>query len=451
MVRGMPKHQVTIIPQDKYDISEIALKIGDYFDKNNFNFQEKTILLKPSFVLPISDETKTLSTNTHVNRIAGVAKSLSDRGAMKEKRSEKYEIEKRVAKSLSDRGAMKVLIAENRTLGTARYAFEMVNIKKVVKDIQNVKFCYLDEKSKKRIAIKDPFIPNHIIKYPKLLLEDQIDYFISLPKLKGNNYAELSLSVKNNFGLISKKERLKYHDDRLHEHLADLELIRQPDIIVTDAIISGQGNGPSETDPVETGMLIVGTNCLAVDITCCYLIGKNPKEIRHLRLLSERDIGPLDIHDIDIINKEDLDLKKTYFIMPDLNLNVFPDMKVYKGEGLCNPGCIAFIRGYLDAYGRNLGWDVLSGLTIIVGNNGEISKEELKKLEKKKTIVYGECAKKYKKYGVYLKGCPPDYVKAIYTISKRTNLPPSPYSKYMSNTKFLKYWLIHLLQRIFRF
>jgi len=105
----------------------------------------------------------------------------------------------------------------------------------------------------------------------------------------------------------------------------------------------------------------------------------------------------------------------------------------------------------LDSYGKNLGWDVLSGMTIIVGKDLDIPEEELKKLEKKKTIVYGECAKKFKKYGVYFKGCPPDYIIAFFKLSLQTKLPNNPYFQYVSYPKFVKTWLIYLLQRVFRF
>ena len=423
----MSQYKVAIIPQENYDRFEIADKIGTYLDDQNIDFSNKSIFLKPSFVFPVSDLDKTISINTHVALVAGVVRAFSERGARK------------------------IFIAEHRTMGRARYAFAMVGIKEAVEGIKNVKFCYLDEKRTQRVVIKNPFIKDNEIKYPKMLLDGTVDYFVSLPKLKGNNYAGITLSIKNNLGLISKKERLKHHDDLLHEHLADITLIRQPDLVITDAVVSGEGNGPAETDPVKTNMLIVSENCLAADITCCYLVEKDPREIRHIRLLSERGIGPLDINEVEISNKDYLDSKRKKFNEPDLNLNVHPGLKIYKGKNICNQGCVAFIRSYLDSYGRGLGWDVLSGMTIIVGKDHEIPDEELKKLDKKKTIVYGECAKTYKKYGVYFEGCPPDYIKAIFNISLKTKLPNSPYFQYISYPKLIKTWIIYLLQRVFRF
>lgn len=419
--------QVTIIPQENYDKSEIASKIGIYFDQAGYNFKEKTVLIKPSFVFAIGDAERTLSTNTNVGLVSGVAQALSIRGASK------------------------ILIAEDRTIGPARYAFYMINIKKTVNGIKNVKMCYLDEKKKVKVAVNNPFIPNHIIKYPKLLIDDTVDFFISLPKLKANIFADITLSIKNNLGLISKKERLKFHDDRLHMHLADIALIRQPDLIITDAIVSGEGQGPYETTNVYTNMLVVGTNCLAVDVICCYLMDQNPSEIEHLKILHERGIGPLNINDIDIKNKNYLDTKKKKFKMPDINLEMSPSIKVYLGKKSCQAGCLGMIRTFLDGYSKKQGWDSLGELNLILGENIEIPKNELDKLNKKHTIVYGDCAKAYKKYGIYFKGCPPDYVKALLKISLKSSLGKSPWFEYFSPWNYVKAWMVHILQKIFRF
>jgi len=87
-------------------------------------------------------------------------------------------------------------------------------------------------------------------------------------------------------------------------------------------------------------------------------------------------------------------------------------------------------------------------MTIIVGNDLEIPEGDLQKLEKRKTIVYGDCVEIYKDYGVFFKGCPPDYVKAMFKISSRTALPNIPYFKYVSYPKFLTTWIVHLFHRL---
>ncbi len=427
----MSEYKVLIIPQKGYYKSQIALKLMEYFDKNGLEFEGKTVLLKPSFVLPVKNPQMALAVDTHNILIAGVAKAL----ALK--------------------GASKIIIAEHRTIGPARYSFYALNLKKEVKGIKNIEFYYLDEKKRVNKTIEDPLIPDYSVKYPKLLLDGSVDFFISLPKLKMNLYTDVTLSVKNNFGLISKQERLKYHDkDGLDAHLASLTLIKKPDLIITDAIIAGEGQGPHLTTPVNTGMIVVGNNPLAVDTVCTYLIGIDPHSIPHLEMLQKRGIGPLDINNIIIENKEYLEANKKLFSKPDNNLEMSPLIKSYLGEKACREGCIGFVRGILDSYALKKGWYALGKLNIIIGNP-VIPQETLDTFEKKKTIVYGECSKQYKKYGVYFKKCPPDYVKALLKISipwkSSLGINPNISLDRLAPFKYFKAWGIHILQKIFRF
>jgi len=429
----MPRHKVKVIPQQGYYPSQIAVKILEYFDNElDYDFKGKTVLLKPSFVLPVDDRDLTIAVDTNNALVAGVAKALSLKGAKK------------------------ILIAEHRTIGPARYAFYTRNIKKAVKGIKNVKMCYLDEKKREHVKIENPFIPEHVIKYPKLLLDDTVDYFISLPKLKTNIFAGITLSVKNNFGLISKKERLKHHGLDLHGNLADLELIRQPDLIITDAIISGEAQGPEQPTPYRSEMMVVSENCLACDTVCCYLMGQDPRGIEHLEMLHQRGIGPLDLEEIDVENKDYLDSKKKEFIMPDSNLEMSDLMKSYVGtEKACQGGCLGMIRGILDTYGLVKGWYSLGRLNILLGDGLELTPEQVIELKKskKRNIIYGDCVKQYKKLGSYFKGCPPDYTKSLLRIWLRGPLGINPHLtlKYVSPFKYARAWMLHILQRIFRF
>jgi hypothetical protein len=47
-------------------------------------------------------------------------------------------------------------------------------------------------------------------------------------------------------------------------------------------------------------MVIMGDNQVAVDATCCRIIGLDPMEVEHIRLAHERGFGPVGIDDIDL-------------------------------------------------------------------------------------------------------------------------------------------------------
>lgn len=52
---------------------------------------------------------------------------------------------------------------------------------------------------------------------------------------------------------------------------------------IVDAVVGGDGNGPSEADRVEAGTLIAGTNPVAVDCVGARLMGFDPQKIAMLR------------------------------------------------------------------------------------------------------------------------------------------------------------------------
>ena len=203
-------------------------------------------------------------------------------------------------------------------------------------------------------------------------------------------------------------------------------------------------------------MLVISENCLACDTVCCYLMGQDPHSIEHLELLYKRGMGPLDINDIEVINKDYLESKKMDYIMPDPNLEMSPNMHAYIGtKKACLGGCVGMIKGILDTYGLVKGWHSVGELNIILGDGLELTPEELVYLKKnkKRNIVYGDCAKQYKKLGTFFKGCPPDYTKSLIKIWLLGPMGMNPHLtlQYVAPYRYAKAWGLHILQRIFRF
>ncbi len=53
-------------------------------------------------------------------------------------------------------------------------------------------------------------------------------------------------------------------------------------LAVVDGIVGGEGNGPMSPDPKPCGIIVAGTNPLAVDSVCCALMGFDWKKVRML-------------------------------------------------------------------------------------------------------------------------------------------------------------------------
>ena len=75
-------------------------------------------------------------------------------------------------------------------------------------------------------------------------------FYISLPKMKTNLYSGVTLGFKNAMGTIPYFLRLRNHNHALNQKLVDMLRLFQPDLVIIDGIVGGEGNGPAPVNPV---------------------------------------------------------------------------------------------------------------------------------------------------------------------------------------------------------
>jgi uncharacterized protein (DUF362 family) len=131
----------------------------------------------------------------------------------------------------------------------------------------------------------------------KSLYEAQ--YKIWMPKLKYHNGCHITNAVKLNIGILTHRERMLYHDDRLDEKIVDLLEPGYPDLIVSDAIEIGHGQ---EFSPYSypAGALLIGNDPLAMDMVGSRILNVEPGEVAHLVEACARGYGSLDFNDIEV-------------------------------------------------------------------------------------------------------------------------------------------------------
>jgi uncharacterized protein (DUF362 family) len=125
----------------------------------------------------------------------------------------------------------------------------------------------------------------------------QADFKIWLPKLKYHIFAHITNALKLNIGILTHKERMLFHDYRIHEKIVDLLEVGYPDLIVSDAIDITYGY-ESAPYPVRLGALLISNDPLAVDVVAATIMGYDAKDVRHLWIAHERGYGSLDLADI---------------------------------------------------------------------------------------------------------------------------------------------------------
>jgi uncharacterized protein (DUF362 family) len=115
-------------------------------------------------------------------------------------------------------------------------------------------------------------------------------YFISVAGAKTHYLTFLTGILKNQFGLLPRKDQGFYHP-HINEVIVDLNRLVRPDFCVVDARVGIEGwNGP-KSRLLEA--FILGYQPVSVDATMARVMGFEPGRIRHLVESSRYDLGTL--------------------------------------------------------------------------------------------------------------------------------------------------------------
>ncbi|MDR2527861.1 MAG: DUF362 domain-containing protein [Synergistaceae bacterium] len=157
----------------------------------------------------------------------------------------------------------------------------------------------------------------YYVSSPKKLTEEPIympkiyvdaDVVISVPKLKTNYAVGPSLGLKNGFGappkpLMNDGTAWKWglHNRGIENSIVEINLLRKPDFVVIDGIVAGEGNGPTNNDPVDAQIVLAGTDVMAVDTIASYFMGFTPQKLPHLKLAAENGLGEYRMEHIEVV------------------------------------------------------------------------------------------------------------------------------------------------------
>lgn len=114
------------------------------------------------------------------------------------------------------------------------------------------------------------------------------DLLVSMPKLKTHHWAGATLSMKNLFGLVPGGvygwPKNVLHWAGIHQCIADLHTLFPRTFAIVDGIVGMEGNGPIQGTPRTSGVVVAGASPVAVDATCCRIMGLDPARIGYLQL-----------------------------------------------------------------------------------------------------------------------------------------------------------------------
>jgi uncharacterized protein (DUF362 family) len=138
----------------------------------------------------------------------------------------------------------------------------------------------------------------------------EVDVLINIPILKHHATTILSGALKNMMGLTTRKTNVTFHlgsgkrndPEYLAQCIADLNLVRKPDLVVADAIEFITGNGPSGPGPLKRlDLVVAGTDPVAVDAFGATCLDAVPADVITIMKAYEHGMGEMDLGKLSIV------------------------------------------------------------------------------------------------------------------------------------------------------
>jgi uncharacterized protein (DUF362 family) len=145
------------------------------------------------------------------------------------------------------------------------------------------------------------------ITVPRIVTESAV---ISAAKLKTHSATTVTLGLKNLFGLLPDKFKGKYHAKGISKVVVDINAVVKPVLTVVDGFVGMEGAGPVDGNPVKMDLIVAGRDVVAVDATCCRVMGFDPHNIKHVWRAFERGLGEVD--DVEVVGERVEDVKRVF-------------------------------------------------------------------------------------------------------------------------------------------
>lgn len=282
-------------------------------------------------------------------------------------------------------------------------AFEITGIAKVA----NERDCPLiDMDERKFIPVSlDGVAINSLKLCPEMA---EYDLFVSIAVMKTHMHTGVTLGVKNMKGCLWRRSKVVLHmleaidgyDDKpLDIAIADMSGILRPHFTIIDGTVGMEGIGPSAGSPQSLDVVVVGADVFAADAVACALMGKDASDVPHLRIGASRGYGIIDLEQIDVSPSNWRSFAGSFADPPtDISIG-FPEFGILDENSCsaCQSSLLLFLKRYGDVILDYLPKDIKYHFAIGKGHE-EVPEH---------TYCIGNCTRKFKDLGQFIKGCPP--------------------------------------------
>jgi uncharacterized protein (DUF362 family) len=199
-----------------------------------------------------------------------------------------------VVRMCLEAGAAEVTVLD-RSCNDPRLCFRRSGIEAAVEAVadRRVRIVHPDERRYRTVAI-----PGGKVLTSWEYYEDAIaaDVFINVPIAKHHGLTVLTLSMKNIMG-VAGGNRGRIHSD-FDDKIVDLNLGRPSHLVVLDAtrvLLAHGPQGGNLADVAYPGVVVAGTDVVAVDAYATRFFKKAPQDIPHIVRAAERGLGKMDM------------------------------------------------------------------------------------------------------------------------------------------------------------
>lgn len=298
------EEKVAVVECTSYDQKKVDKAVSKALNLIDFKFKKcSKILIKPNILGSYTkDKQKAITTNPAL--IEAVCKILKKNNC-------------------------KIYIGESSFMGT-NIAFKKSGIERIAK-----KYCVKGKptifEQEKLIKIKDPKA-KILKKFPIANIVKKMDLIIDMPKMKTHSLAQVTLGIKNLYGLIpgGLKQRIhkKATGDNFSEILVDIYQNIMPQLTILDGVLGMEGHGPASGTPKQANLILASANTIALDIAASSIMEFKPKKIPAIRYAVKRGLYPNYKFELVGMNK----LPQIHFRKPTKGKIYSSIRKMLKGE-----------------------------------------------------------------------------------------------------------------------
>ncbi len=133
-------------------------------------------------------------------------------------------------------------------------------------------------------------VKSSFTRFKELYLPDTLynaDLLVSMPKLKTHHWGGVTLALKNMFGVIPGAiygwPKNALHWAGINGSIVDINSsLPLPRFAIVDGIVGMEGNGPLQGEARQAGVLVFGSDLVAVDATAARLMTIEPTRVQYL-------------------------------------------------------------------------------------------------------------------------------------------------------------------------